>query len=165
MATTAKTPARSGQQLRTGNAFLLAQLGAHASAAFAERVASLDLTPPQAGFLRLVATEPGSSQQAIATRLGMAASRLVAIADALEERGLIERRRDPSDRRNYALHLTAEGGRFMGRLARAAAAHEDAVCGALDPEERQQLGALLERIAADQGLERGVHPGYRRQGE
>lgn len=165
MATTAKIPARSRQQLRAGNAFLLAQLGAHATAAFAERIASLDLTPPQAGFLRLVATEPGSSQQAIAARLGMAASRLVAIADALEERGLIERRRDPGDRRNHALHLTAEGGRFMGRLARAAAAHEDAVCAALDPAERQQLGVLLGRIAAEQGLEHGVHPGYRRQGE
>jgi DNA-binding MarR family transcriptional regulator len=164
MATTAETPARSRQQFRPGNAFLLAQLGAHASALFAERIASLDLTPPQAGFLRLVAAEPGSSQQAIAGRLGMAPSRLVRIVDDLEERGLIERRRDPGDRRNYALYLTAEGGRFMGRLARAAAAHDDAVCAALDPGEREQLGALLGRIAASQGLEQGVHPGYRRMG-
>ncbi len=164
MATTAETPARSRQQFRTGNAFLLAQLGAHASALFGERIAALDLTPPQAGFLRIVATEPESSQQAIAGRLGMAPSRLVRIVNSMEERGLIERRRDPGDRRNYALFLTAGGGRFMGQLAQAAAAHDDAVCAALDAEEREQLRTLLGRIAADQGLEHGVHPGYRRMG-
>ena len=116
VATNEKIGARPGQQSRTSNAFLLAQLGAHATALFAERIAALDLTPPQAGFLRLVATEPGSSQQAIAGRLGIAPSRLVPIVDGLEERGLIERRRDPGDRRNHALYLTAEGGRFMGRI-------------------------------------------------
>jgi DNA-binding MarR family transcriptional regulator len=131
---------------------------------FAERIAALDLTPPQAGFLRLVATEPGSSQQAIAGRLGMAPSRLVRIVDDMEQRGLIERRRDPGDRRNHALYLTADGGRLMGRLAAAAAAHDDALCAALAPEEREQLKELLGRIAADQGLEQGVHPGYRRTG-
>src|ERR1700731_770920 len=111
MATTPKTEAPPSQQSRTGNAFLLAQLGAHATTLFAERIAALDLTPPQAGFLRLVATEPGSSQQAIAGRLGIAPSRLVPIVDGLEQRGLIERRRDPDDRRNHALYLTADARR------------------------------------------------------
>jgi DNA-binding MarR family transcriptional regulator len=161
MATTENPEAPPRQQSRTGNAFLLAQLGAHATALFTDRIAALDLTPPQAGFLRLVATEPGSSQQAIAGRLGIAPSRLVPIVDGLEERGLIERRRDPDDRRNHALYLTAEGGRFMGQLAQTAAAHDDALCAALNTEERQQLGELLRRVAADQGLEQGIHPGYR----
>src|SRR5580658_10438519 len=58
-------------------AFLLSQLGAHATALFSDRVASLDLTPPQVGFLRLVGYEAVSSQQAIAGRLGIAPSRLV----------------------------------------------------------------------------------------
>ena len=145
-------------------AFLLSQLGAHASALFAERVVSLDLTPPQVGFLRLVGSEPGSSQQAIAGRLGMAPNRLVHLVDEMEERGLIERRRDPRDRRNHALHLSAEGRRLIGRLSGVAAAHEEAVCAGLTPQQRQQLGALLERVAANQGLEPGIHPGYRRLG-
>jgi DNA-binding MarR family transcriptional regulator len=162
MATTAKNPVRAGHQFRTGNAFLLAQLGAHATAMFAERIASLDLTPPQAGFLRLVAAEPGSSQQAIASRLGMTPSRLVSLIDGMEERGMIERRRDPGDRRNHALHLTAKGSRLMAQLARAAAAHDEAICAALNTQERHQLGALLGRIAADQHLDRGIHPGYQR---
>jgi DNA-binding MarR family transcriptional regulator len=145
-------------------AFLLSQLGAYASAQFAERVAPLDLTPPQVGFLRLVGSEPGSSQQAIAGRLGMAPNRLVHLVDSMEERGLIERRRDPQDRRNHALHLTAEGSRLIAQLSGVAAAHEESVCAGLAPQERQQLAVLLERVAANQGLEPGIHPGYRQLG-
>ena len=142
-------------------AFLLSQLGAFASTLFAERVAPLDLTPPQVGFLRLVGGEPGSSQQAIAGRLGMAPNRLVHLVDEMEERGLIERRRHPQDRRNHALHLTAEGSQLMGHLSGVAAAHEEAICAGLAPQERRQLGDLLERVAANQGLQPGIHPGYR----
>jgi DNA-binding MarR family transcriptional regulator len=145
----------------SGNALLLAQLGTHAAGVFAERIAALDLTPAQAGLLRLVASRAGQSQQAIAGQLGLPPSRLVLLVDDLESRGLVERRRNPADRRNYALHLTPNGERLLGQLAVSAAAHEDAICSALDLDERQLLTALLGRIAADQGLEAGIHPGYR----
>lgn len=113
-------------------------------------------------MLRLIAQGPGQSQQAIAGHLGMPPSRLVALVDGLEKRGLVERRRNPDDRRNYALHLTGDGGRFFGRLARAGKAHEDAICGSLDAAERATLFDLLDRIAAEHGLSTTVHQGYRR---
>src|SRR3954451_21189718 len=103
-----------------GSAFLLAQVGAHAAQRFAERIAELDLTPAQVGLLRLVATRPGQSQQAIAAQLGTPPTRLVALVDGLEKRGLIERHRNPDDRRLYALELSEEGRAFMGRVAQAA---------------------------------------------
>lgn len=156
---TARTKAGPDTKFGVGNAFLLAQLGAHATALFAARITSLDLTLPQAGLLRIVAIEPGLSQQAIAGRLGTPPSRLVLLVDELEERGIIERRRDREDRRNHAVHLTAEGGRLIGHLGRAAAAHEDEVCAVLDADERAQLGALLASVAADHGLSPGVQPG------
>src|ERR1700726_811035 len=84
-----------------GVAFLLAQLGAHAAAAFAERIRPLALTPPQAGVLRLLAQFPGQSQRELADALQMHAPRLVALIDELEGRGLVARERDPHDRRNY----------------------------------------------------------------
>ena len=146
---------------RPGNAFLLAQLGAHAATRFAERVGQLDLTPAQAGLLRLIAWQPGQSQQAVARTLGTPPSRLVLLIDGLEERGLIERRRNPDDRRHHALYLTAAGTDFMGRLATVGAAHEDDLCDGLDQRERAQLQELLERLAVRQGLTVGVHPGYR----
>ncbi len=147
---------------RTGSAFLLAQLGAHAAAQFAQRISQLDLTPAQAGLLRLIAWKPGQSQQAIARQLGTPASRLVPLVDGLEERGLIERRRDPADRRYYALYLTGDGTAFMKELGRLGAAHEDAMTEGLTPDERVVLNDLLSRLAARQDLATGVHPGYRR---
>ena len=145
---------------RTLNSFLLAQIGAHAAAGFAKRIADLDLTPAQAGLLRLVATQPGQSQQELARQLRTPPSRLVLLVDHLEERGLIERRRNPDDRRHHALYLTAEGGQFLGtRLGPAAAAHEDDICAGLTAAEREQLRGLLHRIAEQQGLILGVHPG------
>ncbi|HEX4705206.1 MAG TPA: MarR family transcriptional regulator, partial [Pseudonocardiaceae bacterium] len=124
---------------RAGNAFLLAQLGAHAAQRFAERIAELDLAPPQAGMLRIIALTPGQSQQAIANQLGTPPSRLVGLVDGLEQRGLIERRRNPDDRRHHALYLTDAGVHFMGRMAAVATQHEDAICSGLNPTEREQL--------------------------
>ncbi|MGW8378985.1 MarR family transcriptional regulator [Streptomyces sp. ODS28] len=150
-----------GARSQGGAAFLLAQLGAHAAARFGERVAELDLTPAQAGVLRLLASTPGRSQRELADELGMPPSRFVPFADRLEERGLLERRKNPSDRRLYALHLTEEGAALLSELREVAAAHEQQICRALTPDEQQHLRALLERMAAQQGLSPGVHPGYR----
>jgi DNA-binding MarR family transcriptional regulator len=144
-----------------GNAFLLAQLGAHAAAQFAQRIAALSLTPAQAGLLRLVAWTPGQSQQAIARQLGTPPSRLVLLVDGLQDRGLLERRRNPDDRRHYALFLTEEGARFMRDLGQAGSAHEADLMTGLDEDEQAVLHSLLTRLAQAQGLTAGVHPGYR----
>lgn len=144
-----------------GSAFLLAQLGAHAAERFTERIAELDLTPPQTGFLRLVALNPGQSQQSLAAQLGTPPTRLVALVDGLEKRGLIERRRNEEDRRLYAVHLTALGGQALRGVAEAGQAHEADITSALDDDERAVLHGLLARIAEKQGLTAGVHPGFR----
>jgi DNA-binding MarR family transcriptional regulator len=145
-----------------GAAFLLAQLGAHAAGRYAEKVAALDLDPAQTGVLHLIARRPGQSQQALADQLGVAASRVVGLVDGLESRGLLARRRSATDRRNYELHLTDEGQRLLTRLRGVAKAHEDDVTAALTPDERDRLVELLRKVADQQGLTPGVHPGYRR---
>jgi DNA-binding MarR family transcriptional regulator len=144
-----------------GSAFLLAAVGAHAAARFAERVSALDLTPPQVGLLGLIAASPGQSQQAVAQLLGMPPSRLVGLVDALADRGLVERRRNRTDRRLHALHITDEGREMLARIGKVGREHDDALCRSLDDAERETLRALLSRIAAEQGLRPGVHPGYR----
>ena len=50
-------------------AFLLAQIGAHAASLFGERLTALELTPPDAGILRLLRIAAGISQQELSTRL------------------------------------------------------------------------------------------------
>jgi DNA-binding MarR family transcriptional regulator len=149
------------QRKRTDIAFLVAQLGAYAAERFGERAAALDFTRPQAGLLRLISREPGLSQQAVARRLGTPPSRLVALVDGLEERGLIERRRNPGDRRNYALHPTAAGQQAMAALGQVSLEHEQAISAPLTQAERAQLSKLLGKLAAAHGLVPGIHPGYR----
>ncbi len=145
-------------------AFLLAQLGAHAASQFAERLQVLELTPPDVGILRLLRAAAGPSQQELAAKLQIHPSRLVAVLDNLEKRGLVERRANPDDRRLYSLFLTKEGGELLERIGKVAREHQDALLAALNREERSELTILLLRIADQQGLVRGVHPGYQRLG-
>jgi DNA-binding MarR family transcriptional regulator len=156
--------ANPSSDLPAGPAFLLSQLGAHVAAGFAERLAPLNLTPPHAGILRVISQADGLSQQALGETLGMFPSRLVAVLDELQERGLIERRDNPADRRSYALHLTKAGRESLEEIGRITREHEDAICAALDASERARLTGFLVRIAAQQQLTPGVHPGYRRLG-
>jgi DNA-binding MarR family transcriptional regulator len=149
---------------RGGPAFLLAQLGAHAASQFAERLRVLDLAPADAGILRLLRVASGLSQQELAGKLSIHPSRLVAILDNLEKRGYLERRPNPGDRRLYSLHLTKGGEEVLGRIGKVAREHQDALLAVLTNEERAALGSLLLKVADQQGLARGVHPGYRLMG-
>ena len=145
-------------------AFLLAQLGAHAASQFAERLGVLELTPADAGILRLLGAEAGLSQQELAARLQIHPSRLVAILDNLEKRGFVERRANLDDRRLYSLHLTQAGGEALQKIGSVARKHQDALLSSISLEERNTLATLLLRIADQQGLARGIHPGYQRLG-
>jgi DNA-binding MarR family transcriptional regulator len=145
-------------------AFLLAQVGAHAAGQFAERLRVVDLVPADAGILRLLRTQAGLSQQELSARLQIHPSRLVAILDNLETRGLVERRPNPDDRRLYSLHLTKNGMETLAQIGKVAKEHQEALLAALSGEEQEQLGLLLQRVADQQGLAPGVHPGYQRLG-
>jgi DNA-binding MarR family transcriptional regulator len=147
-----------------GLAFLLSQVGSHSSARFAGRLEPLGLKPPHVGILRVVQQADGLSQQALAEKLGMFPSRLVGLIDELERRGLIERRNSPADRRSYALFLTGAGREIMERIDEVSREHQASICAALDDAERAQLAGLLRRIAAEQGLTPGIHPGFRELG-
>jgi len=141
--------------------FLLAQVGAHAASQFAQRLEPLQLAPRHAGILRILNSGPAITQQTLAVTLGMVPSQLVAVVDEMEERGLIERRTNPDDRRSYALHITEKGRSTLQEIGGIAREHAQALLAALSPEEQRQLGELLQRVADQQGLTRGVHPGYR----
>jgi DNA-binding MarR family transcriptional regulator len=143
-------------------AFLLAQVGAHAASKFAERLEEQKLAPPHAGILRILGSTPAITQQALATALRMVPSRLVALLDDLEARGLTERRENPDDRRSYALHLTEKGRSALKTIGQISREHQRVLLAALSEEEQRQLAVLLQRVADEQDLARGVHPGYSR---
>lgn len=145
--------------------FLLSQVGAHSAGRFAERLAPLGLKPPHAGILRALDKADGLSQQALGEALGAFPSRLVALLDELEGHGLVERRDRPGDRRSYALHITDAGRVALKQIVRVAREHQDDLCAALDESEREQLAGYLRRIAEQQRLVPGMHPGWKVLGE
>ncbi len=146
-------------------AFLLTQVGSSAAGAFATLVSDIGLTPPHAGLLRAIAFQPGRSQQEIAAQLGLLPSRLVALVDDLEGSGLVERRRNPTDRRLYALDLTEAGQQKLRDLGRVSQRHGAELLKPLSRAERATLHDLLTQLADHHGLAPGVHPGYRSLGD
>lgn len=141
-------------------AFLVAQVGAHAAKQFADRLSALKLTPPHAGILRRLSNASGLSQRELATGLGTHASRLVAIVDEMESLGLVVRESNTDDRRSYSLQITAKGRERLTEISRISMQHNNAMCASLKDEEREMLAGLLQRIADQQGLLPGVHPGF-----
>lgn len=142
-------------------AFLLAQVGHRAATLFAELLLPLDLTPPLAGIVRLIHLQPGLSQQELSGRLQLLPSRVVAFVDELETRGYVTRQRNETDRRLYALHLTAEGRELMGDLGKVAREQDRQITAGLSADQRTTLRELLAHIAERQDLAAGIHPGYR----
>src|SRR4051812_4104170 len=108
--------------------FLLSQLGLASAKRFAEALRPVGILPGEFALMRFVAASEGQSQQALAERLAIPASRMVAKVDSLEEAGLIERRPDPADRRVRALHLTTKGRRVLKRAGQIAVEHEARLC-------------------------------------
>ena len=72
--------------------FLLSQVGIYAAKRFAERISAIELHPPEFRVMNVVDAAEGLSQQAIGEAIQAPASRMVAIVDELEGRGLVERR-------------------------------------------------------------------------
>lgn len=153
----------SAEQLRPPRriAFLLSQIGAHVSERFAERCRQLGLTPSEAAVLRLVGRTPGLSQRSLADRVGTAPSRMVTLIDDLEERGLVARARSSTDRRNYELHLTADGQVALAALRQVAEAHETEILDGLTPEQIGHLSAALQTLVRVHSLDPEVHHGTR----
>jgi DNA-binding MarR family transcriptional regulator len=149
----------NGDRAPSTLAFLLSQVGIHASRQFAEKIAAVDLNPPLFRVLNLVDAAEGQSQQAIGAAIDVPASRMVALVDELEQRGLVERRPNPGDRRVRALYLTRKGRSALARGRAIATEHEEALTRGMNAADRKRLVGLLQKIVDEQAIGKGVHPG------
>ena len=109
------------------------------------RLAPMGLSVRLCGVLNLLAEGP-ISQQALGEQLGIDRTTVVELIDELEQQGIVVRRRNPADRRSYALTLTPRGQTVQKRAARAFDAAADEFFDALEPAERQMLLGMLQRL-------------------
>jgi DNA-binding MarR family transcriptional regulator len=138
--------------------FLLSKLGFLTSSRFTAALAPFGINPGHFGLLRIIEVSGPNSQQALGEALGIPPSRMVALADDLEGKGLLERRRHVKDRRINELHLTAEGRALLGKASVAGVTWQEELLANLDVAERKQLLELLQRVASAHELPLGAHP-------
>src|SRR5215469_1266199 len=109
------------------------------------RLSPMGLTVQLCGVLNLLAEGP-VSQQSLGEQLGIDRTTVVELIDQLEEQGVVVRRRNPVDRRSYALHLTPKGKTVQKRAARAFDGAADEFFGPLAPAEQTALMEMLRRV-------------------
>jgi DNA-binding MarR family transcriptional regulator len=139
MARQAHSTARIGQLL-----FVAAQA---AQALAEQRLEPLGLSPRAWGVLSTLVEAGPLTQIDLARALSIDRTAMVYLLDELEERGLVERVRNPGDRRSFLIHLTGAGRQLQQRAARALEGQADRLLEPLATSERAELLALLARVA------------------
>jgi DNA-binding MarR family transcriptional regulator len=130
----------------------LVQLLKHAHLALGDitgrALAPLQITGRELAVLVVLGAPEPLSQQQAAGQLGVDRTTMVDLVDGLEEKNLVERRPDPSDRRRNIVQLTADGQHALQEGGRAALEAERRFLAPLKPAEANQLTATLQRLLA-----------------
>jgi DNA-binding MarR family transcriptional regulator len=132
--------------LLASTGYLLARLGMESRRTWGQMLGEYGLTPHQFGVLMALAQLESASQQQLSAVVGVDPRNAVPIVDALEERGLLERRADPADRRRHAITLTEAGQTMTGQLRQAGDELENWFLESLTDQERAGLHATLSKL-------------------
>ena len=115
-------------------------------AVFMEETAGVDITPVQFAILNALLDAPGADQVTLAARVSFDAATSGSVIGHLEAKGWVRRESDPDDRRRKLLWITTAGAQVARSLKRAATRAQQRMLEGLDPAERAQLVALLEKL-------------------
>jgi DNA-binding MarR family transcriptional regulator len=141
------SPDRLPKELVESTMFLLKRLGFSAKGKSMAAFEETGLHPYHFGVLIALSEGSHETQGAIADSLGYDRGQLVGLLDELEERGLVQRKRDPADRRRHLVQLTPDGKRTLKELRTLTKQVEDAFLAPLNEGQRDQLHALLLQLA------------------
>jgi len=135
------------RELLKSTPFLLKLLGGAAKERSLQAFGASRMNAQHYAVLSLLEEETRETQATIADALGYDRSHLVGLLDELEEKNLIERKRDPGDRRRHLVSLTPSGETTLGELRAIAKQVEKDLLAPLDPEQRRTLHTLLLELA------------------
>jgi DNA-binding MarR family transcriptional regulator len=124
----------AGAAARVGHRLLVDALATH------------DLRLPHFSVLTALSDFGPLPQHELADRLAINRSHLVGYLDDIEARGLVQRERDPQDRRRQHVALTAAGRAQLRRLHDVALRSQAEFLQVLTEQEQQTLVALLRRV-------------------
>ena len=137
----ATIPSAMGSLPAPGSMVLLTKLSRVVYRRATEAVLGMSLKAYSA--LASAREQPNISQQAFCEAVHLDPNNCVLLLNALEADGLVERRRDPADRRRHIVSLTPHGQHALEKADRALETVEDDVLGCLSPDERASLHRLL----------------------
>lgn len=131
--------------------YLLKHAQLNFSQSGARALESLNITGRQLAVLVVLDVAEPLSQLDAAKELGVDRTTMVALIDELEDKGLVERRRSPDDRRKNIVELTARGKQTLAEGERRHQETEKAfLAGAgLTPLEADLFVRILKRLASD----------------
>ena len=135
------------RELVASPVFLLGRLGVAVKVQAMEEFEKEGYSPYHHGVLALLGEGARETQATIADALKVDRSQLVGLLDGLEEKGLVERRRDPNDRRRHLVSVTPAGKKELAKLRKIVERLEEEILAPLSCEERKQLHQLLHRVA------------------
>jgi DNA-binding MarR family transcriptional regulator len=134
-------------ELVCSTSYLLKRLGWAIKDRTFEAFEAAGESPYHYSVLAVLEESARETQATIADSLGYDRSWLVGLLDELEEGGLIERKRDPADRRRHLVSLNPAGKRKLAELRAISNRIEEEFLGGLDAKERKQLHELLLQVA------------------
>jgi DNA-binding MarR family transcriptional regulator len=126
--------------------FLVRRLHQIHVAMFLEELKSDNITPVQYGLMTALSVLPGLDQTALGQEVGLDRTTTADVVKRLEERGLVERRTNPSDRRTRHVHLTAAGERLVAALHTDMTRAQQRLLEPLREAEKTMLMDLLRRL-------------------
>lgn len=123
--------------------FLISDISRLMRKRFDERARRIGTTRAQWRTLKMLERNQGSNQGALAEMLEIEPITMGRMIDRLEEAGLVERRRDPTDRRVWRIHLTDAAQPVLRQLREIADEMFDELMADIDPADRIRLHAML----------------------
>ena len=111
-----------------------------------KHLSTVGLTVSQFGVLEAIYHLGPLSQKDLGRKILRSSGNITMVIDNLEKRRLVRRKRDPSDRRSFIVHLTGEGQKLIRKIFPSHAALITVELSVLDATDQVMLGNLCKKV-------------------